>query len=516
MSQKIYETLLKAGLTPHGACGLLGNLKAESNLKSNNLQNTCEVRLNFSDDSYTRAVDDGSYTNFVRDSAGYGLAQWTYWSRKQSLLNYARSVGKSIGDEDMQVQFLIQELKGYSTVWKVLTSTSSLREASDVVLLQYERPANTSASVQAYRASLGQQFYDNYVKKEVVNMGRTAQAYLDVMRSWIGFSEANGKFKQIIDLYNSQKPLPRGYAVKYTDEWCDTTISAAAIKAGMIDLIGRECGCEKHIEIFKELGIWIEDGRITPEPGYIILYNWGDKTQPNDGHADHIGVVESVSNGQITVIEGNKGEAVARRVLSVGNGYIRGYAAPKYDVAEPAAPQPSAPKTESTICKEVQWTGVVNTAQLNVRTYAGTENDKLKSYPMISQGTKVGVCDTVKDKDGDPWYYIQIDGDKGTKYGFVSAAYITKQATSLSNTSSNDGALNKTPQWTGKVTASALNVRTWAGTNNSKLKSYPTLSKGTKVEVCDTINAADGSKWYYIRINGKVYGFVHSAYILKV
>ena len=104
--------------------------------------------------------------------------------------------------------------------------------------------------------------------------GRSAQDVLNVMRSWIGYSEANGKFRQIIDLYNSHLPLARGYAVQYTDEWCDTAVSAAAIQAGCVDLIGTECGCEKHIEIFKEKGIWIEDGTIVPLPGDIILYNW--------------------------------------------------------------------------------------------------------------------------------------------------------------------------------------------------------------------------------------------------
>lgn len=145
--------------------------------------------------------------------------------------------------------------------------------------------------------------------------GRSAQDVLNVMRSWIGYSEANGKFRQIIDLYNSHLPLARGYAVQYTDEWCDTAVSAAAIQAGCVDLIGTECGCEKHIEIFKEKGIWIEDGTIVPLPGDIILYNWDCQVQPNDGYSDHIGYVESVSGQMITVIEGNYNEAVAGEVI---------------------------------------------------------------------------------------------------------------------------------------------------------------------------------------------------------
>ena len=174
-------------------------------------------------------------------------------------------------------------------------------------------------------------------------MGRTAQDFLSVMQSWVGKSEANGGHKEIIDLYNSVKPLPRSYAVKYNDEWCDTTISAAGIAAGMSDLIGRECGCQEHIAIFKELGIWEEDGTITPKAGYIILYNWDDGTQPNDGWADHIGVVEKVSKGKITLIEGNYKNAVGRRTIDVGDGRIRGYAMPKYE---------AAPKKTTTAAKD--------------------------------------------------------------------------------------------------------------------------------------------------------------------
>ena len=145
--------------------------------------------------------------------------------------------------------------------------------------------------------------------------GRSAQDVLNVMCSWIGYSEANGKFRQIIDLYNSHQPLARGYAVQYTDEWCDTAVSAAAIQAGCVDLIGTECGCENHIEIFKEKGIWIEDGTIVPLPGDIILYNWDCQAQPNDGYSDHIGYVESVSGQMITVMEGNYNEEVAGEVI---------------------------------------------------------------------------------------------------------------------------------------------------------------------------------------------------------
>jgi hypothetical protein len=68
----------------------MGNLYAESGLKPNNLQNSYEKTLGFTDVTYTEAVDKGIYNNFIHDKAGYGLAQWTWWSRKEALLNYAK------------------------------------------------------------------------------------------------------------------------------------------------------------------------------------------------------------------------------------------------------------------------------------------------------------------------------------------------------------------------------------------------------------------------------------------
>ena len=213
--------------------------------------------------------------------------------------------------------------------------------------------ATSSTYVQNNMRLIEQYNLTQYDKKGGNTMGRTAQDVLNVMRSWIDYSEANGKFKQIIDLYNSHKPLARGYAVKYSDEWCDTTVSAAAIKAGVVDLIGTECGCEQHVKIFQSMGIWIEDGTITPKPGDIILYNWDDATQPNDGYSDHIGYVESVSGRTITLIEGNKNEAVARREIPVGWGYIRGYARPKYASGGTAPSNPTPSKTLDEIAREV-------------------------------------------------------------------------------------------------------------------------------------------------------------------
>lgn len=164
--EKIWNFLIGKGLNANGTAGLMGNLYAESGLRPNNLQNTYETKLGYTDDGYTAAVDSGAYGNFVKDAAGYGLAQWTYWSRKQNLLNYAKSVGKSIGDLEMQLGFLWKELsEGYSGLLQTLKTATTVKAASTAVLLQYERPANQSESVQNTRASYGQKYYDKYANQ---------------------------------------------------------------------------------------------------------------------------------------------------------------------------------------------------------------------------------------------------------------------------------------------------------------------------------------------------------------
>ena len=135
---------------------------------------------------------------------------------------------------------------------------------------------------------------------------------------------------QLVNDYNSVKPLPVGYTVKTTDDWCDIFVTTIFQREGLSGLIGRECGVERHIQIFKRLGIWNEDGTTTPKAGDIITFNWDQNSQQNNGFADHIGIVESVSNGIIHTIEGNSNNQVRRNTYRIGHGNIRGFASPRY------------------------------------------------------------------------------------------------------------------------------------------------------------------------------------------
>jgi hypothetical protein len=159
------------------------------------------------------------------------------------------------------------------------------------------------------------------------------QKIVNTMRGWLGYKESDGTHKKIIDIYNAHKPLAVGYKVKYTDAWCAATVSAAFISAGLTSIAPTECSCPRMIELYKQRNRWQESDAYTPQPGDIVMYDWQDTgVGDNTGMADHVGIVESISGNQMTILEGNLDNAVGRRTLAVNGKYIRGYCLPEYAV----------------------------------------------------------------------------------------------------------------------------------------------------------------------------------------
>lgn len=403
--QKIWNYLVGKGLSKAGVAGLMGNLFAESCLNPMNLQNTYEKKLGYADAAYTAAVDDGSYKNFVRDSAGYGLAQWTYWSRKQNLLNFAKKAGKSIGDLEMQLDFLWNELQGYAAVLSVLKTASTVKSASDSVLVNFERPADQSAAAKNRRAGFGQVYYDRYAKisdgkeEKTMTEKELRQKVVNIAESYLGCKESDGSHRKIIDLYNSHKPLARGYAVKYTDAWCSTFASAVAIAAGLTDIIPTECGCEKHIALFKKLGSWQENDAYVPSPGDYVFYDWDDNGVGDcAGSADHVGIVVAVSGSTIKVIEGNKNDAVGYRNIAVNGKYIRGFGVPKYSSKATSAGATTSDKPTSTPASSSDVVYVVKRGDTLSRIAAkyGTTYQKLAAYNGIANPNIISVGQRIK------------------------------------------------------------------------------------------------------------------------
>lgn len=165
----IWDFFIEKGLTQAGTAGLMGNLYAESGLIPTNLQNNYEKSLNYTDAEYTESIDSNKYKNFINDKAGYGIAQWTYWTRKKALQDFAKKCNSSIGSLQMQLNFLYHELStNYQPVLKTLLTTTNVQTASDSVLLNFERPANMSSKVKAQRASYSMEYYKAF--KDVTNI----------------------------------------------------------------------------------------------------------------------------------------------------------------------------------------------------------------------------------------------------------------------------------------------------------------------------------------------------------
>lgn len=153
---------------------------------------------------------------------------------------------------------------------------------------------------------------------------------------WLGTKEGDDDHKAIIDRYNAHEPLAQGYEVQYDDDWCATFVSSVAIQCGFTDIIPTECGCQRQIGLFQELGTWEEADDYKPLPGDIIYYCWNDTSLSGDctGWANHVGIVVGTAGNFIKVIEGNKDDSVAYRYISVNARTIRGYAIPDYSQLE--------------------------------------------------------------------------------------------------------------------------------------------------------------------------------------
>ena len=274
-----------------------------------------------------------------------------------------------------------------------------------------------------------------------ITAGRSA--VVNKMLAWEGYSEQNGKFKVIIDGYNSYLPTAvkagtANYSMKYSDEWCACASSNAYIACGLGHMFPVECSCPRMVTLAKKMGIWQENDSYVPDPADAVLYDWEDSgSGENTGTPDHIGIVISVdkSKGTFVVMEGNKNEAVGRRTMNVNGRYIRGFITPKFvadtsagsspaktiikkEEVKPAVKTYEVSKTGTPNKKTIIKWGLLKNNQKVTPRLQPDESAKPCSFAPVKPLTKIEVYDYIT--TAKRWAYCKVGG----KFGFILASSI--------------------------------------------------------------------------------------------
>ena len=192
----------------------------------------------------------------------------------------------------------------------------------------------SSALVLALAGLLLFRAYAHYgFSREVPEAEKQARLEMvETAESWLGTLEGFANHETIVAIYNSHEPLAQGYELTVDDNWCAAFGSVIAIQTGNTDIIPTECGCERQIGLWQEMGRWEENDNYMPLPGDYIYYDWDEGWDLGDctGWADHVGIVVGTAGPFIKVIEGNYDDQVKYRIILRGNYQIRGYGLPDY------------------------------------------------------------------------------------------------------------------------------------------------------------------------------------------
>lgn len=452
--KQMFDFFLAYGLSAEGAAGLMGNLYAESGLKSNNLQNSFEKRLQTTDALYTLAVDAGTYpkSSFVNDSAGYGLAQWTSAGRKKALYEFRMTRGVSISDTQMQLDFLMQELTtSYKAVYTILKGATSVRAASDAVLTRFEMPKDQSEKVKALRASYGTATYNRcaggVTTQKALLSGLSPDAVIAVATEELGYME-----KSLVSyranpniLYSKTDGAGADNVTKYGIEmhsiypktmdvnaaWCDAFVDWCFYQAYGIANAKTLLGGEFDDYTVQSCGLYEKMKALysTPKVGDQVFFTKNGKTNG----CYHTGIVVGVDAAFFTTIEGNTsgGSAVIAnggmickkqyRITSYSGKVLFGR--PNYDAA-PTAAVGSASGTELRLAgyessgattSSGSYMVKVTANALNIRSGAGT------SYPIVGCIKDQGSYTIVETSTDGKWGLLKSYAAK--RNGWIALNY---------------------------------------------------------------------------------------------
>ncbi len=446
-AEKIWNFFLDERFSIYGIAALMGNLFAESGLDPKNLQNSCEKRLNYTDAEYTAAVDNGTYKNFTYDGAGYGLPQFTFPSRKEAFYKYAKAAGKSIGDLETQLLFMVEEMKkDFKSVYSALKTASDVKTTSDLVLKKYEAPKDQSDAVKRKRAEYGQEYFNRFSgageKKGEINMSiMVGSARIDERGNASGGAAGDQKQTSAKNdltgevsmqkMYSHSKgwyilrPKSAAHAVKMADLMKAACNNAnigydqgnrlGVVQHGIMTAVKTECDCSSLVrEVVKEA-----TGK---DPGNFTTANEAASLEAT-------GLFESkrsyVSQSATPVYDGDvlvtktKGHTV---IVVSGN-------ARKAASGSSSAPVPSVStaKIESAKGFDKTLAGTYKTiGSLYLRAGAGKGKPELVVMPNNTTVRNYGYYTLV---DGTKWLYVQTTIKSVTYTGFCSSntKYLAKQ-----------------------------------------------------------------------------------------
>lgn len=454
-AKKAYKHYIKAGMTPEGACGLIGNQYAESGFIANKVDLLCLKRLKengkiYTDETYTAAIDSRkiSKSEFLNPlpnkSYGFGLAQWTSKERKAGLYSFTIEKGKSIADEDAQLDYVLYEMnKLFPKTFNILKTATSVKEASDYVLVHYESPADTGTTIKNTRASYGQEFYDYFMgnkEGDTVTKNEAIQKVLTIAENEVGYLEKRSNS-------NLDSKTANAGSANYTKYWRDVYPQYQGqpwCACFVTWILQKAFGKTTTTKLLKHypfvycptLGN-LHTKNANPKVGDIVLFY-------RNGTFAHTGIVSKVSGNQFWTIEGNASGASG--ITPNGGGVVKKtyyntnlpgtkFVTLDWSLVSTVSSTPSKPTTSTTtstsssLNESVKWKGTV-TSKLNVRTWAGSSNPTC-SFSPLAKGAEIGVCDVVQASDGSDWYFIEYNGKKG----FVSAKYVKKSGNTTSSTS---------------------------------------------------------------------------------
>ena len=444
--EKIWNYLTGKGINAYGTAGLMGNLYAESGLMPNNLQNSYNKKLNISDEDYTVLVDGGNYPDFVTDKAGYGLAQWTYHTRKQALINFVTSRKCSIADLEAQLDFLWTELTGgYKGVLTAITNASSVRSASDVVLTQFERPKDQSEAVKVKRAAYGQGYYDKYASRNGgKTMARTADKVIQIALGEVGYLEK----KDGNNLYDKTANAGDKNYTKYGKEmheiypsvmdypayWCDAFADWCFYKAYGVTTAKSLLGGNFNDYTVASAEMYKKKNALdtTPKIGAQVFFTKNGQTSG----CYHTGIVYAVDGTYFYTVEGNtsgangvvrNGGGVAKKqyAISAYKGKVL-FGHPRYDTVT------TVPQTATQ--KQSNSTGVAESfdkdiaGAYTISTNVGALNMRKKPVNgavicSVAKGKTVRNYGYYSTVNGVRWLYVEYNG----KVGFMSSKYLRRK-----------------------------------------------------------------------------------------